>query len=818
MIPDTLKQVKHRFPIIPLEPHGKRPVLDKWQDPQSRAAFDLDTHQGNYGLVIGSDHLVLDIDPRNGGAESFQQFRKDYPSFDMLYTASVYTAGGGAHFYLSLPEDHGRKISKSLPQYPGLDWLSGNRYVVAPGSVNGVGSWSWAGQPVTTPPVILQDILEGLFPVDAPTETKLPEADGLWGLLTEEDLARLLLLLDVTDYAEHDKWFELMAICHHATAGAGKHAFLEWSASDPTYSSDYELTSYRWDTLTDEGPGQRPLTARSLVRCFETPPPWLLAKLNHKDASTLFSPLETKAPIIDPVAEAKAALTEYHGKIKMTLEPLDLTKVLWPVIVQDSRLDEVDTEQLGREIAKKAGTTLATLKRVAKVTKAAPPAGGNGDEEGINEAELHLSVVKGVIKRLGGEGNLVYQGGDFWRYNEKHWELVEDPSVQYKINRVTQDMGGGAVLTGPFISSVNKVLQTYLEPKKRGYWNPEGKAVKINAANGLLELDAQGRWQVLPHDKKHRMNYILPIAPEDTPTPHFDAYLQHAIGGDAETRRTLLAAMVYTVTSKKQWWKKCFFLHGDGDTGKSVFLALIEAMVGPEQRSSLAMKQLGKDTMLVRLRGKLLNTSGELDDSRVDTMVFKSIISGDSISADRKYQSGVEFNNSAVFWFAGNNWPTLRDESDASLNRVTLIEFANKVAPGDKDPGLIDKLIAELPGIFFQALQVFAEEYIKDEGMTIRETPSASKAAFAEFMQRSQPLRIWVEDRLEEAEATDFVTGATLYQDYRTWADNSGHRAMNEQSFKIRLPKILGKQSARGPGRNSRRGYFGVRLRSMFEE
>lgn len=57
----------------------------------------------NWAVVTGaiSNIVVLDIDPRNGGAESLKELEKQYGP--LPHTAKVRTGGGGTHFYFKYP-------------------------------------------------------------------------------------------------------------------------------------------------------------------------------------------------------------------------------------------------------------------------------------------------------------------------------------------------------------------------------------------------------------------------------------------------------------------------------------------------------------------------------------------------------------------------------------------------------------------------------------------------------------------------------------------------------------------------------------------
>lgn len=85
-----------------------------------------------YGIALGADDLVLDIDPRNfpEGRNVEQELLKAFP--ELLKTRVVKTPGGGYHIYLK--KDPSVKIRKSQTDWPGVDFLSEGHYVVGPGS------------------------------------------------------------------------------------------------------------------------------------------------------------------------------------------------------------------------------------------------------------------------------------------------------------------------------------------------------------------------------------------------------------------------------------------------------------------------------------------------------------------------------------------------------------------------------------------------------------------------------------------------------------------------------------------------------------
>jgi hypothetical protein len=60
------------------------------------------------------------------------------------------------------------------------------------------------------------------------------------GIMTNEELAEMLFVLDPEDYGmgHYEKWIALTAACHDATGGTGLPAFLDWCAGDDLYANE----------------------------------------------------------------------------------------------------------------------------------------------------------------------------------------------------------------------------------------------------------------------------------------------------------------------------------------------------------------------------------------------------------------------------------------------------------------------------------------------------------------------------------------------------------------------------------------------------
>lgn len=253
-------------------PRGKTPLHGAWQarDYDSREVLEVAAREGiNVGVRLLSDWLVLDVDPRNfpENREPLADLVRD-TGLDLDSAPHTITGSGGHHYWFRKPAEV--QVLDSLAEYPGIEFKSIGRQVVAPGSVHPNGSkYRWddfAPVPEDAPP--LPETVLRL--IRRPTRAH-GEAVG-FGELSPEMLAETLEQLDPEDFRDHDEWLTLMMACHHATAGEGRQEFIEWSTQDPEYVDHGRIIGHRWDSLHANPSGGRrgrPVTVKFLHKVVQ---------------------------------------------------------------------------------------------------------------------------------------------------------------------------------------------------------------------------------------------------------------------------------------------------------------------------------------------------------------------------------------------------------------------------------------------------------------------------------------------------------------------------------------------------------------------
>jgi hypothetical protein len=143
----ALAYLARGWSVIPIEPRGKRPVVP-WLEYQRRLATPHEIEHwfqrwpdANVGVVTGalSGLVVLDVDPRHGGADSLARLEIDHAP--LARTIEAATGGGGRHLYFAHP---GGAVPNRIAIVPGIDVRGDGGCVVAPPSLHASGGrYAW---------------------------------------------------------------------------------------------------------------------------------------------------------------------------------------------------------------------------------------------------------------------------------------------------------------------------------------------------------------------------------------------------------------------------------------------------------------------------------------------------------------------------------------------------------------------------------------------------------------------------------------------------------------------------------------------------
>ena len=154
---------------------------------------------------------------------------------------------------------------------------------------------------------------------------------------------------------------------------------------------------------------------------------------------------------------------------------------------------------------------------------------------------------------------------------------------------------------------------------------------------------------------------------------------------DPQIRALLEEAIGYCFYRRNELGK-AFILTGDKSNGKSTFLSMVQCLLGDENIASLDLKELGDRFKTAELFGKLANIGDDIGDEFIaNAAIFKKLVTGDRVSAERKGQNPFEFNNYSKFLFSANNIPRIKDKTGAVQRRLIIIPFDATFYASDPD-------------------------------------------------------------------------------------------------------------------------------------
>lgn len=164
-----------------------------------------------------------------------------------------------------------------------------------------------------------------------------------------------------------------------------------------------------------------------------------------------------------------------------------------------------------------------------------------------------------------------------------------------------------------------------------------------------------------------------------------DKTLNKIACNDPQIRALLEEAIGYCFYRRNELGK-AFILTGDKSNGKSTFLSMVQCLLGDENISSLDLKELGDRFKSAEMFGKLANIGDDIGDEFIaNPAIFKKLVTGERVSAERKGQNPFEFNNYSKLLFSANNIPRIKDKTGAVQRRLTIIPFDARFSADDPD-------------------------------------------------------------------------------------------------------------------------------------
>lgn len=328
----------------------------------------------------------------------------------------------------------------------------------------------------------------------------------------------------------------------------------------------------------------------------------------------------------------------------------------------------------------------------------------------------------------------------------------------------------------------------------------------LGVENGVIDLRTGKRRESTQEDLITRQAPVHYDRGAKCPT--FEKFLRTIFKNDRQMIAYIQRVMGYALTGMTT--EQClFFLYGLGANGKSVLLNVLLALLGGDYAIQTATETLmvkrnvdGSNASpdLARLKDIRLTTANEVEDgSLLAEARVKELTGGDKITARFLYGTQFDFVPKLKLIIAGNHKPIIRGHDHGIWRRIKLIPFEVTIPEAQRDPALLDKLRAELPGILNWAIRgclAWRKSGLK--------APASVLHAVKEYHDEMDIMGQWIGERCSLGPTLSWKAG-DAYMSYSMWCGTNGFKAMTSTSFGRKLGERFTSKK-----QNTGKFYFGI--------
>lgn len=292
--------------------------------------------------------------------------------------------------------------------------------------------------------------------------------------------------------------------------------------------------------------------------------------------------------------------------------------------------------------------------------------------------------------------NTVWDGQNFWRYAQTHWQQIPYGAVSAEVYRVC--VGAKEYGVNPTNGITKSVLgmaqdEVYIYPDVF-----DSDPDKLTVQNGILCLASR---VLVPHSPDHYNTSVLPYAYDPQAlAKDWQYYLLTTLKPDVIAFLQEFAGYCLTTDTSHE---TAIWLCGPRGSGKSTFIHGLQTMLG-KRAGMLGLAELGSRFALAEVPGKTLLIATEQPASTVAaTSIVNRLISGEPVKSEQKFMRAIEIIPRAKICWAMNDLPAITSANDGIFRRVHITQFDER-PEASIDKGLKDRIALQGDGILNWAL------------------------------------------------------------------------------------------------------------------
>lgn len=317
----------------------------------------------------------------------------------------------------------------------------------------------------------------------------------------------------------------------------------------------------------------------------------------------------------------------------------------------------------------------------------------------------------------------------------------------------------------------------------------------IPVNNGIFEYEKKMLLPFSPEyvfTAKSNVDYVAgainPVIhnPKDDTDWDVESWL-NGLSDDKEIVNLLWQIIGAALRSNVPWDKAVLFYCPKGNNGKGSLCELIRKLCGEERYAALSIEDFSRPFMLSELISAMvvINDENNTRSFTENIRQFKAVVTGDIVTADRKYESPVKIRFNGLIIQCINDLPKMGDKSESLYRRLLAVPFEKCFT------GVERKYIKH---DYLQRKEVL--EYVMHKVLNMDydelDEPMACRLLLNEFKCGNDNIRQFLNDILPRLTWT-MAPWEFLYELYEQWMKryNPSAKAENKNTFMSDVRSVI---------------------------
>lgn len=298
----------------------------------------------------------------------------------------------------------------------------------------------------------------------------------------------------------------------------------------------------------------------------------------------------------------------------------------------------------------------------------------------------------------------------------------------------------------------------------------------LNLKDGVLDLET---FELKEHSPQYYSTIQLPIEfKKNAKTTVFNKFLDDITCSDEELITILQEIVGYCLCNSTKA-EKAFFFIGNGCNGKSVLAKVIQLLVGESNYSNTPLSALSGNFGLASLINSNVNIAAENNNGKLNSEIFKAVVSGDTVEINRKYRDAISVPLHTKLIFLFNELPDNGDLTHGFFRKIIIVPFNRTFKGAEIDVDMYSKLEKEISGIFQWAIDGLKRLKENDYKFS---SCSASDKCLEDYKRELNPVAEFFDTHFK-LNSNQQIKRSEIYNRYQEYCYKNSYETLQCQKF-----------------------------------